>query len=141
MVELLFLQQMVPQVDKKEGYILVVDDEEDILRVIRSGLEKYGHKVVTFSNPTAALEEFKLNYESYSLLLTDVRMPGLSGIDFAKQAKGIQPSIKIIVMSAFELSTYELNQDLPFIKVEDVLRKPFLLNRMCQIVDSHIDTS
>jgi DNA-binding NtrC family response regulator len=128
---------MVPRAEK-ERYILVVDDEEDILRVIRSGLKKYGHKVVTISNPSEALEEFRLNQQSYVLLLTDVRMPGLSGIDFAKEAKRIQPNIKIIVMSAFELSTYELSQDLPFIKVEDVLRKPFLLDHICQIVDSHI---
>ena len=55
---------------------MVIDDEIDILQVVRRVLEKWGFDVDTFSNPLYAYEVFKNNPRRYSLVLTDVRMAG-----------------------------------------------------------------
>jgi CheY-like chemotaxis protein len=59
---------------------MVVDDEEDILKLIRIGLTRYNQSTVTLPNPTVALKKFSHNHHDYMLVLTDVRMPGMSGL-------------------------------------------------------------
>ena len=58
----------------------MVDDEEDILKLIRIGLTRHDHSTVTFPNPTVALKKFSHNHQGYMLVLTDVGMPGMSGL-------------------------------------------------------------
>lgn len=122
----------------KRELIMVVDDEHDILHILRSGLARYGHKIMTFSDPLLALKEFTLNHSDYQLILTDLRMPALSGIELAKKAREIDPEIKLMIMTAFELSSYELSHDLPYIRAEDLLRKPLALSNICQVIDKKI---
>ena len=119
-------------------HIMAVDDEQDILRVIRSGLTRYGHSVVAFSDPLVALEELVHHRQDYVLLLTDIRMPGMTGLELAKKARDLDPQLKILVMTAFELSEYDLSQKLPFIKIQNVLKKPVILSKMCQVIDKHL---
>lgn len=122
----------------KRIHLMVVDDDDDILQVLRLGLTRYGHKVIGFSDPVVALEEMQLNSQAYMLLLTDIRMPRMSGLELAKKAKEIDSELKVLVMTAFELEAYDFSHNLPFIKVEDVLKKPFLLSKICQVIDKHL---
>ncbi|TLY01201.1 MAG: response regulator, partial [Thaumarchaeota archaeon] len=64
--------------------IMVVDDEYDIVHVVRRHLEKWGFSVDTFTNPLFALQMFKDNPDRYSVALLDIRMPELNGIALAK---------------------------------------------------------
>lgn len=114
---------------------MVVDDEHDILQVLRSGLGRYGHKVMTFSDPALALREFELNHFDYSLVLTDIRMPSMSGIELALKVRMIDPEVRLMIMSAFELSAYELAHDLPYVRAEDLLKKPVSLSTVCKAID------
>jgi CheY-like chemotaxis protein len=50
------------------------------LKLIRIGLTRHDHSTVTFPNPTVALKKFSHNHQDYMLVLTDVRMPGMSGL-------------------------------------------------------------
>ncbi|HEU4605844.1 MAG TPA: response regulator [Nitrososphaera sp.] len=118
--------------------IMVIDDEQDILRLINVALRKYNHDVDVFSEPVKALGHFQQHHDGYSLLLVDVRMPGMSGLEFAKHAKRIAPEIKILLMTAFELNQYELERDLPFVKIDDLLKKPFMLSKICEVIDKHL---
>ena len=115
---------------------MVVDDEEDILRVMRAGLTRYGHKVMTFSDPMLAMKELELHHADYKLVLTDIRMPSLSGIELAKNARVIDSDVKIMIMTAFELTAFELSHDLSFARIEEVLRKPISLSRLCRAIDN-----
>jgi len=117
---------------------MIVDDEEDILHILRAGLGRYGHNVMTFSDPVLALKEFSYSHLDYKLILTDIRMPAMSGIELAKKAKEIDPDVRLMVMTAFELGSYELSHDLPFVKVEDLLKKPISMSNICKVIDKKI---
>lgn len=116
--------------------IMVVDDEHDILQILRTGLARYGHKIMIFSDPILALKEFELNHLDYKLILTDLRMPSMSGIELGLKVRKIDAEVRLMIMTAFELSSYELSHDLPYIKTEDLLRKPISLSSVCKAIDS-----
>ncbi|MEW6604464.1 MAG: response regulator [Thermoproteota archaeon] len=114
--------------------IMIVDDELDILHVVRKYLEKWGFKVDTFSDPSVAFQRFKQDPNAYSLCLLDIRMPGMSGITLAAMILKIKPDIKIIIMTAFEMVAEDLRPSLPAIKGTDIIQKPFNLVQICTAV-------
>ena len=71
--------------------LLIVDDDPDIVQVLKLGLLKNRFLVNAFTNPEEALQSFKSNAETYCLMLSDIRMPGLSGIQLARKVKEINP--------------------------------------------------
>jgi DNA-binding NtrC family response regulator len=102
--------------------ILVVDDELDIVLIFKQALSRQGYTVFGFTDPLLALEHFKVNSAAYGLVITDVRMPKMSGFELAANIKVIKPDAKVVFMSAFEVSDLELS--VPGIKIHDFLRKP-----------------
>jgi DNA-binding NtrC family response regulator len=111
--------------------ILVLDDEIDITSIIEQSLQGLGFRVSAFTDPIVALEYFKLNFKiCCSMVISDIRMPGLSGYEFAMKVKGINPEVKIILMSAFEINDIELSKVLPDIKIDASLQKPFSIRKL-----------
>ena len=104
--------------------LLIVDDDSDIVQVLKMGLLKNGFSVDAFTNPQEALQSFKSNAESYSLLLSDMRMPGLSGIQLSKKVKEINPNVKVVLMTAFEIRDEEFSKVFPSTQVDGFLQKP-----------------
>jgi len=123
------------------GRIMVVDDEFDIISIIRRYLEKWGFDVDTFTNPVYAYEIFKANPGRYSLLLTDIRMPEMTGIRLASLIREIKPSVKVVIMTAYEVAPRELSEHLPSITHEDILQKPFKLLQICTAVKKQLQTA
>ena len=85
-------------------FILALDDEFDIVTLVKQGLQKYGFNIFAFTDPLMALEDFKIKYNNCSLILSDIRMPGMNGYEFVKKAKEIDKQVKIVLMSAFEIN-------------------------------------
>ena len=104
--------------------MLVVDDEPDIVQVLKLGLLENRFLVNSFTNPEEALQSFKNNAESYCLLLSDVRMPGLSGIQLARKVKEVNPSVKVVLMTAFEIRDSEFSKVFPSTHVDGFIQKP-----------------
>ena len=102
--------------------ILVVDDELDIVLIFKQALSRQGYTVFGFTDPLLALEHFKLNSSDYGLVITDIRMPRMSGFELAANIKVIKPDAKVVFMSAFEVSDLEFS--MPGVKINDFLRKP-----------------
>lgn len=117
--------------------ILVVDDEPDILYIIKEGLEKAGFKVATFSSAPKALEHFAANPGKYVLALVDVRMPGISGTDFAARMKAIDPGVGILLMSAFEVAPLDLEKQVA--GIDGSIQKPFDLERLVHAVSKYME--
>ncbi|MEA3289434.1 MAG: response regulator [Campylobacterota bacterium] len=80
--------------------IMVIDDELDILDVLDRFLSRSGkYDVSTFSNPEVALQKAKS--ETYDLILSDIMMPQVSGMDILKEVKSHNNSTKVILMTAY----------------------------------------
>ena len=117
--------------------ILVVDDDPDIARVITQWLDRDGFKVSAFTDPAIALEDFKLNCNSCSLILSDIRMPGMNGYEFVKKTKEIDKQAKVIFMSSFDIEDKEFHNVPSDIKVDAFLQKPFNLRELRDIVQKN----
>ncbi|MFL6479571.1 MAG: response regulator [Nitrososphaera sp.] len=102
--------------------ILVVDDELDIVLIFKQALSRQGYTVFGFTDPLLALEHFKVNSADYGLVITDVRMPRMSGFELAANIKVIKPDAKVVFMSAFEVRDLEFS--MPGVGINDFLRKP-----------------
>jgi CheY-like chemotaxis protein len=119
---------------------MVVDDDYDIVHVVRRHLEKWGFSVDTFTNPLFALQMFKEHPDRYSVALLDIRMPEMSGLALAELMLRTKPDAKIVIMTAYELVADDLKLSLPTIKREDILKKPFTLLQVCNAVKKQLKT-
>jgi two-component system cell cycle sensor histidine kinase/response regulator CckA len=124
--------------DKPLSKLLIVDDDTDIVQVLKMGLLKNRFLVDAFTNPEEALQSFKSNAESYSLLLSDMRMPALSGIQLARKVKEINPNVKVVLMTAFEIRDEEYSKVFPSSRVDGFLQKPItirdLINKILSLI-------
>ena len=110
--------------NKPLARLLIVDDDSDIVQVLKMGLVKNGFSVDGFTNPQDALQRFKSDAESYCLVLSDVRMPMISGIQLSKKVKEINPNVKVVLMTAFEIRDNEFSKVFPSSQVDGFVQKP-----------------
>jgi DNA-binding NtrC family response regulator len=115
--------------------VLVVDDEHDIVNLIKQSLQTNGQKVSAFTDPVMALEDFRVNCKTCSVILSDIRMPGMNGYELIRKIKEIDKQVKVILMSAFEIQEKEFHNLLPDIKVDGFLQKPFSLQRLNGVIE------
>ncbi len=121
--------------------ILVVDDEPDLLRLVAMYLESWNFEVKGFTSPIEALAYFQRNPSFFSLVLTDIRMPGMSGLELVNHVLRIRPQVKVMLMTAFEINMLELESSLPVVKHKDILKKPFRLKEICESVKRQLQMS
>ena len=127
--------------DKPLARLLIVDDEYDIVQVLKLDLQQNGFLVNEFTNPEEALQSFKSNAESYCLLLSDVRMPGLSGIQLARKIKETNPDVKVVLMTAFEIRDNEFSKLFPSTQVDGFIQKPVRIRELTDKILSVIGQS
>ena len=75
--------------------IIVVDDEIELATLFREFLKKQGYDVVSFTDSVLAFEYFKESADIHSLIITDLRIPGICGVDLARSIREINSKIKI----------------------------------------------
>lgn len=106
--------------------VLVVDDEPQILRILTSSLEEKGYTVLSASDAESA-EMIVLNYpEEIRLLVTDVILPGMNGIELGRKLKNQNPNLHVMLMSGF--SEEVLSQHGLFAGNSDFIQKPFSIH-------------
>jgi len=121
--------------DTKKKYILAVDDDSDIVTLIEQVLQRHRFKVSAFTDPAMALEDFKVNCKDCSIILSDIRMPGMNGYEFVRKLKEIDNQIKVILMTAFEINDREFHNLLPDIKIDAFLQKPFHMQQLNEVIE------
>src|ERR687885_189606 len=85
-------------------YILIVDDEPDILSIIRRVLEEYGFNVCCFTKPKIALEHYRISPNNHSLVISDLQMPNINGLEFLRKVREINSNTKVfLTTSNFEM--------------------------------------
>ena len=107
------------------GYtIMLVDDEQDVLYSFHAALTDNGYDVETFSDSQEALKRFsEVTPSHFGLVILDVRMPGLNGLELYTRLKSINRSVKILFVSALDVVP-ELAIMFPDVKRDEILRKP-----------------
>ncbi len=113
--------------------ILVVDDEEIQRVTIQDDLRDTGYEVIALEAPLLALE--LLHKEKFDIVLTDLKMPGMDGIQFLREIKKIDNNIEVLIMTAF--ATVKTAVDAIRCGAYDYLTKPFELDELLQIL-SHL---
>jgi CheY-like chemotaxis protein len=104
---------------------MIIEDEKDLLFVYKKGLEETGITIVAFEDPQMALNDFKKNFNIYCLVITDLRMPIINGYRIINEFKLIKPDIKVILISAYNISQNDLINNLnPGIEVDRIILKP-----------------
>jgi len=105
-------------------HILVVDDESDLTQMLQLHLEAEGYDVKTVGSGQAALAA--LSGSHFDLLLVDIKMPDMNGLDLLRAARQIDRSAAIIVMTAY--ASVEIVVEALRLGVDDFLVKPFRIN-------------
>jgi len=122
---------------KAKKRILHVDDERDVLEVVKTILENEGYEVVSVSSGDRALKEVDVN--NYDLLLLDIMMPDMSGWDLFSRISKINPKYKVIFLTVLEISDERLDK-LKQHGIMDYITKPFerdeLVSRVKKVIAS-----
>jgi two-component system, cell cycle response regulator CpdR len=111
--------------------ILLAEDDDSMRGFLERALAKAGYEVVAFDNGRDALE--RLRQEPFTLLLTDIVMPQMDGIELARRAGELDPTLKIMFITGFAAVTLNTDQQAP--KDARVLSKPFHLKDLVGEVD------
>ena len=82
-------------------HILVVDDEEAIVKLNKRSLERHGYRVTGFTDPKRALKHVKEDFKSIDLVITDMTMPHMTGVEFSKEVKTIKPEVPVILCTGY----------------------------------------
>lgn len=117
--------------------VSVVDDDLNTTELFHIALSENidGISVVSFNDPIIALEHFTANKDAYVLVIADLRMPSLNGLELLKKVKSSNPKVRTLLMSA-----YNFDEDLLFLKymeegiIDSSIDKPVTMNRLYQRV-------
>ncbi|MFL6361758.1 MAG: response regulator [Nitrososphaeraceae archaeon] len=120
-----------------QNRIMIVDDEHDIARLFAVSLERSGFVVDVFNDPLSALSDYKAGL--YDLLLLDIRMPSMSGLELYQKIKNIDDKAKVCFITAYEESQNDLKKLFPNLEeVDCFVRKPIEMHNLVKIVKSRV---
>ncbi len=111
--------------------ILLAEDDNDMRRFLVKALEKAGYTVQSYDNGASAYE--RIREEPFSLLLTDIVMPEMDGIELARRATELDPDLKVMFITGF--AAVALNPESNAPKDATVLSKPFHLRDLVNEVE------
>lgn len=111
------------------AHILLVDDDKALLEFTRAALENANHTVSSFLNGLNAYKALKES-ASFDLLLTDIIMPGMDGLELADKAKALYPDLKIMFMTGFSGISADKTEN------QLVMSKPFHLKDLLNQVET-----
>ena len=133
---------MAADTDKKDkplAKLLIVDDDPDTVLALKIGLIDCGFLVEAFTNPEEALQHFKSNPKTYSLVMSDSGMPALSGIELAKKVKEINANVKVLLLTGFKIRDKEFSKASCSTSVVDgFVQKPIGIRKLTGIILSLI---
>jgi CheY-like chemotaxis protein len=112
--------------------ILYLDDEEPLVFIFKRMLERLGHEVAGFTNADAALAAFSAAPERFHLVLTDMSMPGMSGIDFGAAVLKLRADALVVIASGY-MDPKDAERA-KAVGVHECIRKPNTLDEMREMV-------
>lgn len=119
--------------DHRPKRILIVDDEPTLVFFLKQGLQESEqlYHVDGASSGEEALT--KLTYSRYNLIVTDLKMPGISGFTLVEVARSLHPDIRVVLMTAY--GSPEVQNEVKQLEVDGYLTKPFPIAELQKTVD------
>jgi DNA-binding NtrC family response regulator len=128
------------QISPNEGMVGIVDDDSDIRMLFAEALRGIdGISVFTFNDSSEALKHFTNNKEEYILVICDLMMPGLNGLDLVKKIKKLSTKTRTMVISGYEIEPGELQIDINKGIIDRIIQKPISMNSLRQEVKNQIN--
>ena len=130
------------QISSNEGMVGIVDDDSDISMLFAAALRGVdgGISVFTFNDSLEALKHFTNNKEKYILVICDLMMPGLNGLDLVKKIKKLSPKTRTMITSGYEIESGELQIDIKNGIIDKIIQKPISINSLRQEVKNQINS-
>ena len=91
-----------------------------------------------FTNPLEALEHYKLNCAQYGLVISDIRMPEMTGFDLLKNIRKINVNISIILMSSYDYDIIDFSE-LDGIMIDGFMQKPITIRELLSMIEKHFN--
>ncbi|WP_458743911.1 response regulator [Candidatus Nitrosocosmicus sp. T] len=120
--------------------IIVVDDEIELATLFKTFLNQQGFNTISFVDPVLALEYFKETSDKHSLIITDLRMPSLNGLELAKKIRELNTNIKIFLMTAFETRDLENHIDFKMARIDRLIQKPVRFSDLKEMINKACKT-
>ena len=111
--------------------ILIVDDDKVLRNELAEYLTREGHEVQSVDSGKEALK--MVRKKDYKLLFTDLKMPGMNGIDVLREVKKLRPNIHMVKITGY--GTIDSAVEAMKIGADDYIRKPFEMDQLCSIID------
>ncbi len=122
-----------PSVKGTGQRILYIDDEESLVLLIKRVFERVGYRPECFTDPQAAIAAFRADPQRYDLVITDLSMPGTSGMDVAKAVLAIEPNATVVLASGY-VRPHEV-EAAKAIGIKEVILKPNTVEEMTAAVE------
>ena len=124
--------------------VSIVDDDIYITKLFHEAFSENidGILVFSFNDPVMAFKHFVKNKENCVLVISDLRMPGLNGLELLKKVKTSNPKVRTILMSAYNFDEEELYRQ--YMKegvINSTIEKPVTMNRLYQRVQEELDVN
>jgi DNA-binding NtrC family response regulator len=128
------------QISPNEGMVGIVDDDSDISMIFADALRGIdGISVFTFNDSLEALKHFTNNKEEYILVICDLMMPRLDGLDLVKKIKKLSPKTRTMIISGYEIEPGELQIDINKGIIDKIIQKPISMNGLRREVINQIN--
>ena len=119
--------------------ILFVDDEKSIVDMCSEMLTRLGYRVETAMTPLAALDKFQSNPKHFDLVITDMTMPQMTGLQLTKRIKAVNPNIPVVLCTGF--SAYITPENAEAMGIQGYLMKPIVKLEMAKTVRQVLDSA
>jgi len=119
--------------------VLVVDDEELIVEMLEQMLQGLGYEVLGYMSVSEALKKFQMNPKYFDLVITDLTMPEMSGLDLAKELLLIRSDVPVILSTGFTDISLEDDNIKPYIK--ELIIKPLNIKELSEKIRKTLDNS
>jgi DNA-binding response OmpR family regulator len=117
--------------------VLIIDDDPDVTTVFGLGLQDEGFDVYTYNDPLEALSQFRPNF--YDLLLIDINMPKMNGIDLSIQILELDTNVKICFVTAGEANIEVLRELYPTRSIGCYIKKPITIENLVRRIKSELE--
>lgn len=124
---------------RSQRHILYLDDDDTLVFLVRRLLERRGYKVTGVCDQREAIEAVRSQPQAFDLLMTDYNMPGMSGIDVAREVLAINPKLPVAVASGY--ISDELQAEADATGVTEVVFKTDAVETFCEIVSRLVGTA